>query len=56
MKTWYKNKKVYSFATNEKFLGWFWDKLFEHFGAIRINGSVKKGIKKIKQKLISIRK
>ncbi len=46
---WRKNKKVYTFATNEKFLGWFWDTVFEHFGAIRVNGSVKKGIDKIKQ-------
>ncbi len=46
---WYKNKQLSCFATNEKFLGPFWDALFNHFGAIRVNGSVNKALKAIKQ-------
>ncbi len=46
---WHKNKQLCYFATNEKFLGPFWNMLFEHFGAIRINGSLKKGLKALKQ-------
>ncbi|MBI4146237.1 1-acyl-sn-glycerol-3-phosphate acyltransferase [Candidatus Woesearchaeota archaeon] len=49
MVAWYQNKKVYIFATNQKFTGWLWDGLFEHFGAIRIGGSMPKAIEKYKQ-------
>lgn len=42
---WHKNKQLCYFTTNEKFTGPFWDILFDHFGAIRINGSMKKGIR-----------
>ena len=45
----YRNKQLCYFATNEKFTGPFWDTIFEHYGAIRINGSLKKGLKAIKK-------
>ena len=41
----YKNKQLCFFATKEKFKGHFWSMLFDHFGAIRVNGSLKKGIR-----------
>lgn len=50
MVAWHKNRKVYTFATNDRFLGPFWNMLFEHYGAIRVNGSIKKAMKKIRQK------
>ncbi|MEK7556476.1 MAG: lysophospholipid acyltransferase family protein, partial [Patescibacteria group bacterium] len=49
MIAWYKNAKVYTFATNEKFLSLIWNCLFEHFGAIRVNGSMEKALAKIEQ-------
>jgi 1-acyl-sn-glycerol-3-phosphate acyltransferase len=42
---WHKNKQLCYFATNEKFTGPFWNIIFNHFGAIRVNGSLKKGIR-----------
>ena len=45
---WHKNKQLCYFATNEKFTGPFWNILFNHFGAIRVNGSMEKGIKAIR--------
>ena len=49
MLAWHKNIKVYTFATNVKFTGAIWDFLFEHFGAIRIGGSMEKAFKKLDQ-------
>ncbi|VVB81681.1 Bifunctional protein Aas [uncultured archaeon] len=46
---WYKDKQLCFFTTNEKFTGPLWDPLFEHFGAIRVNGSLKKGLRAIRQ-------
>ncbi len=46
---WHKNKQLCVFATNEKFLGSFWNTLFDHFGAIRVNGSMPKALKALKQ-------
>lgn len=46
---WYRDEKLHVFATNEKFTGPFWDILFQHFGAIRINGSLAKGIDVLKK-------
>ena len=51
---WYQNKKAYTFATNEKFKGLFWNTLIEHFGGIRVNGSLEKALKKLKQGNIMI--
>ncbi len=45
---WHKNKQLCYFATNEKFLGPFWNTIFNHFGAIRVNGSMEKGVRAIK--------
>ena len=45
---WHKNKQLCYFATNEKFLGPFWNTIFNHFGAIRINGSMEKGLRALK--------
>jgi len=49
MVAWHKNRKLCTFATNEKFTGPIWSILFNHFGAIRVNGSVKKALKAYKQ-------
>jgi len=46
---WYKNKQVCYFATNKTFLGTFWNMIFNHFGAIRVNGSLEKGLNALKQ-------
>jgi len=46
---WHKNTRLYMFATNERFVGLFWNIIFTHFGAIRVNGSLDKGIEKVKQ-------
>jgi len=46
---WHKNRQVCTFATNEKFTGWFWNMLFNHYGAIRVNGSLKKGVRALRQ-------
>ncbi len=46
---WYKNKQLCCFATNERFLGPFWDSLFNHFGAIRVNGSIQKALKALRR-------
>jgi 1-acyl-sn-glycerol-3-phosphate acyltransferase len=45
---WHKNKQLCYFATNEKFLGPFWNTIFNHFGAIRVNGSMGKAVKALK--------
>lgn len=50
MVAWHKNQKIHAFATNQPpFTGWFWDLLFNHYGAIRINGSMQKALQKIKK-------
>ncbi len=49
MMAWHKNKQLCAFATNERFRGPILDALFEHFGAIRVNGSLEKGLKALKQ-------
>jgi len=49
MIAWHKNKQLCYFATNEKFTGIFWDLLFKHYGAIRVNGSLKKGVDALSQ-------
>ena len=41
----YKNRQLCFFTTNEEFKSPFWNSLFEHFGAIRVDGSLKKGIR-----------
>ena len=46
---WHKNRKIYALATNEKFTGLFWNLIFNHFGAIRVNGSVEKALQKLKE-------
>jgi 1-acyl-sn-glycerol-3-phosphate acyltransferase len=46
---WHRNMRLCTFATNEKFLGPFWNVLFNHFGAIRINGSIEKARAALKQ-------
>jgi long-chain acyl-CoA synthetase len=46
----YKNVKLYTFATDKKFTGPIWNSLFEHFGAIRVGGATEKGLEKLKQK------
>jgi len=49
MVAWYRNKQLCMFATKEKFLGPIWNMVFNHFGAIRVNGSMKKGVTALKQ-------
>lgn len=46
---WHRNLQLCTFATNKKFLGPFWNTLFNHFGAIRINGAMEKGLTALKQ-------
>lgn len=46
---WHRNMQLCTFATNEKFLGPFWNMLFNHFGAIRVNGGMEKAVKALKQ-------
>ena len=46
---WYKNKQLRTFAVKEDFTGPIWNWLFNHFGAIRVNGSLKKGVNAIKK-------
>ena len=46
---WHRNLQLCAFATNQKFLGPFWNALFNHFGAIRVNGGMEKAIKALKQ-------
>ena len=46
---WHRNRQLCYFATNEYFLGPFWNALFNHFGAIRVNGSLERGLKALKQ-------
>jgi len=45
----YRNKQLCFFALNKPFTGPFWDFLFNHYGAIRINGSMEKGAKAMKK-------
>ena len=45
----HKNKQLCALATNKKFTGFFWNLLFFYFGAIRVNGSVKKAIIALKK-------
>ncbi len=45
---WHKNKQLCYFATNEKFLGPIWNTIFNHFGAIRVNKSMEKGLRALK--------
>lgn len=49
MVAWHKNKKIYLFATNAKFNNPIWNFLFDHFGAIRIGGSMEKALEKFSQ-------
>lgn len=50
MVAWHENKQLCFFATKDPpFTGWLWDALFKHYGAIRVNGSLKKGAKKLKE-------
>ncbi len=46
---WHRNKQLCYFVTNERFLGPFWDILVEYFGAIRVNGSLEKGLKALNE-------
>lgn len=45
---WHRNLQLCTFATNEKFLSPFWNAIFNHFGAIRVNGAMEKGLTAIK--------
>jgi len=45
----YKNKQIKTFAVKDKFNNLFWKKKFEHFGAIKVNGSVQKGLDELKK-------
>jgi len=44
------NKKLFMFATNEKFLWFPWNILFNHYGAIRIDHSLEKGLATLSQR------
>jgi 1-acyl-sn-glycerol-3-phosphate acyltransferase len=46
---WHRNMQLCTFATNKKFLGTFWNALFNHFGAIRVNGAMEKGVAALKE-------
>jgi 1-acyl-sn-glycerol-3-phosphate acyltransferase len=46
---WHRNLQLCSFATNQKFLGPIWNALFNHFGAIRVNGAMEKAVKALKE-------
>lgn len=46
---WHRNRQLCYLATNEKFLGFFWSTIFNHFGAIRVNGSIRKALDALKQ-------
>ncbi len=46
MLAWHRNVKVYTFATHTTFTGRFWSFVFEHFGAIRVGGSLPKALAK----------
>ena len=46
---WHKNKQLCFFTTNEKFTGPLWSTIFNHFGAIRVNGSLMKGLDALKK-------
>jgi len=45
----YRNTKIYIFATREKFMNPFWQLIFWHFGAIRIGNGISKGLQKLKE-------
>ncbi len=45
----FKNKQLCFFALKDRFKGPIWNWLFDHFGAIRVNGSLKKGLRAIRQ-------
>jgi len=49
MAAWHKNVQLCYFITNEKFTGAFWSAIFGHFGGIRVNGSLEKGLKALKE-------
>ena len=46
---WYKNKQLCYFALKEGFTGPIWNAIFDHFGAIRINGSMEKALRAMKK-------
>lgn len=46
---WYKNKQLCFFATKDRFMGPIWSIVFDHFGAIRVNGSIEKARKALRQ-------
>jgi 1-acyl-sn-glycerol-3-phosphate acyltransferase len=45
----YRNKKLRLLSTKKFFKGSIWNILFNHYGAIRVNGSIKKAIKETKK-------
>ncbi len=45
----YCNKKLRLISIKRAYNNWFWNCVFNHFGAIRVNGSLDKAIKAIKQ-------
>jgi long-chain acyl-CoA synthetase len=45
----YRNIKLYTFATDVKFTDPIWNILFDHFGAIRVGGSTAKGLEKLNE-------
>jgi len=46
---WYRNKQICYFAVKDMFTGPIWNAVFDYFGAIRVNGSMKKGLKVLKK-------
>lgn len=44
----YRNMKLYTFATRKRYTNIFWRIIFSHFGAIRVNGGIVKGLDKLK--------
>ena len=45
----YSNRKLRTFAIKERFTGPIWNLLFKWYGAKRVNGSLKKGLKALKE-------
>ncbi len=46
---WHKNKQLCFFATKDRFTGPIWSALFDHYGAIRVNGSIEKARKALRK-------
>jgi len=46
---WHKNKRARAVVTKTEFTGLFWNMIFKWAGAIRVNGSVSKAVKVLKE-------